>query len=340
MHRSVLLLALAIACAPRRPSSDLLTLHADTLLQAGNDRVSRPLDLVVGSQGELFLADMGTHTVTVLGPDGSLLRTIGREGSGPGEILIPRSLAVTADTLRLVDAGNSRIVVFDTAGRFVRTLTGLPALNVAGVAFSASGGGLLARHGVDSSLARHFAPDGSLGSGVGVLRVTPTYQFDFAAIKADLAAERVPQGLRNHSYPVLGPQGDAWILLLVDGAVQHLSALDSLLWDVTLPDTVIGPLRQAIYARARADSSPNRFPFPTLFVMARPVRNDLWLLLKEPDGQPARIGVLDSHGRWARWIRIIGATDISAFDVDPATNTVYLLDGSEGTLLRARVPGY
>jgi hypothetical protein len=254
------------------------------------------------------------------------------------ELLIPRSLSVYRDTLRLVDAGSDKVVVFDTAGVFARNLTGLPNVTVAVVAFDSTGAGIVARHGLDSSLARRFSPDGSLGAKVGSARVPPSYNFDFAQIKLDIAAARAPENLRNHSLALLGASGDAWVVLLIDGVIQHYSPSDSLEWERTLPDSTIQRIRQAMAEVGKKDTVPGRFAFPTMVSSARVINDELWLLLKEPGEAPASVAIVDRTGGWQPRLEIDGASHISAFDFDPGSRTLLLLDGSEGTLLRAKIP--
>lgn len=337
---NVLLAALLVpACAsPGQSSSSDISLKVDTVLPPGNALLAKPLDLAIGKDGEVYVSDIGSQSVLVVGPDGRQLRSIGREGAGPGEFRFPRSLAVSNDTLRLVDAGNGRALIFDTSGTFVRAITELPGISTSAVAFDQAGAGLLARQGLDSTLARRFSPVGTVGAGVGHNLVPSSNMMDFRQIKADLAAERVPQSLRNYNLPILGDDGSAWLLLLVDGIVQRYSPQDSLVWQSALADSLAGRLRQDIYAKNRADTVPFRFTFPNLFLAARPVGQDLWVLLREPDDHAATILILDSGGHWSKRLTLPGATNAGSFAVGPNGKTLYLVDRAEGALLRATAP--
>lgn len=90
-----------------------------------------PQALTVGPDGALYVTD-AAQRVSVISPDGKVLRRWGRPGSGPGEFKFvaadpatPTSLhakiAVGADSSVFVsDSGNSRVQVFSSEGRFVR----------------------------------------------------------------------------------------------------------------------------------------------------------------------------------------------------------------------------
>ncbi len=56
-------------------------------------------DLMVDGAGRLYVADMQARQVSVFSHDGEFLRTLGREGEGPGEFREPRALVVLPDGL-------------------------------------------------------------------------------------------------------------------------------------------------------------------------------------------------------------------------------------------------
>lgn len=67
----------------------------------------------VDGQGNIYVADPRKGAVTVLAPDGSLLRTIGRKGKGPGEFDYVRNVQVLpGDSLLVFDHGLFRTTVF------------------------------------------------------------------------------------------------------------------------------------------------------------------------------------------------------------------------------------
>ncbi len=66
--------------------------------------------------GCFYVIDNGDRRIIVFGPDGTYLRTFGREGSGPGEFRQLRALWLRDGELALYDYGLQRTSVFSTAG--------------------------------------------------------------------------------------------------------------------------------------------------------------------------------------------------------------------------------
>src|SRR4051794_19970030 len=53
-----------------------------------------PLGMAADTDGNLYVADAGTHKVLKLAPDGSLLATWGGRGTGPGQFERPAAVAL------------------------------------------------------------------------------------------------------------------------------------------------------------------------------------------------------------------------------------------------------
>ncbi|MBI5494964.1 MAG: hypothetical protein HY904_08035 [Deltaproteobacteria bacterium] len=73
--------------------------------------------------GELYVADSTGGRVRVLAPDGTLARTLGAFGSGPGELTRVGGVALAGDgNVYVVDTFQSRVAAFTRAGAFVAFL--------------------------------------------------------------------------------------------------------------------------------------------------------------------------------------------------------------------------
>lgn len=71
----------------------------------------------VGTSGDIYVLDRQLPVVRMYAPDGTYLRDLGRDGSGPGEYERPRALATLRDGRVLVrDPGNARINVYSADG--------------------------------------------------------------------------------------------------------------------------------------------------------------------------------------------------------------------------------
>ena len=58
---------------------------------------------------ELFVVDVATHDIKVLGPDAGLRRILGRRGEGDGEFNFPTAIVASGEMLWVVDTGNRRV---------------------------------------------------------------------------------------------------------------------------------------------------------------------------------------------------------------------------------------
>jgi len=80
-------------------------------------RIRRP-EIAADRLGRLYILDHPARRVLVVDSAGSLLRSLGRGGSGPGELSDPVSLTVDDDgNVAVWNFGTQGIVTFDSAGR-------------------------------------------------------------------------------------------------------------------------------------------------------------------------------------------------------------------------------
>lgn len=79
-----------------------------------------PGSIALDALGRVFVADRGPAVIKVYDPRGQFLRSIGREGSGPGEFRVAY-IAIRGELLVVHDPRTSRTSVFDTSGTFLRS---------------------------------------------------------------------------------------------------------------------------------------------------------------------------------------------------------------------------
>ena len=79
-----------------------------------------PFGVAVGKNGDVYVTDEWTSTVSVFDPKGKFIRKWGTTGSGPGELKRPAGIAVEANgNVIVVDSGNNRLQVFTPEGKLV-----------------------------------------------------------------------------------------------------------------------------------------------------------------------------------------------------------------------------
>jgi hypothetical protein len=82
--------------------------------------LGEPRDVAVDALGLIYVMDGKPAAIKVFSPDGQFIRTIGRDGEGPGEFRVG-FMAIKGPHLVVQDPRVSRISVFDTSGTFVRS---------------------------------------------------------------------------------------------------------------------------------------------------------------------------------------------------------------------------
>lgn len=128
---AVLLLPLSILGCTKPEASDCSLWSGEAC--AGFDTValsperlalSRITGLDVDSRGQIYVGDGLTQHVVVLGPDGAVVRTLGRAGEGPGEFRLIVGLSVLpGDSVAVYDLQLRRLTVFAPhSGDVARTL--------------------------------------------------------------------------------------------------------------------------------------------------------------------------------------------------------------------------
>lgn len=87
------------------------------------DAFGRVAALDADGAGRIYVADGLSKDIRVFGSDGRHVRTLGREGSGPGEFRIISGMARSGDgRLWVMDPASSRLTVYDTTGALLATL--------------------------------------------------------------------------------------------------------------------------------------------------------------------------------------------------------------------------
>ena len=83
----------------------------------GTSELANPDGIAVDRRGRIYVVD---GTIKLFGADGSFIRTVGRDGAGPGEYRAAM-IATAGDQLLVQDPNLARLTVFDSAGSFVRS---------------------------------------------------------------------------------------------------------------------------------------------------------------------------------------------------------------------------
>jgi DNA-binding beta-propeller fold protein YncE len=92
-------------------------------LRGGESYFDSPTGIAIdGRTGNLYVCDTRRNMVVAMNRRGQVVARIGKRGGGdqPGDFHFPTRAVVAGNELLVLDAGNSRIQVFDTTGHFRR----------------------------------------------------------------------------------------------------------------------------------------------------------------------------------------------------------------------------
>ena len=104
----------------------LMTLGTPGQPGSGPGQFTSPSDVVVGPNGDIFVADghndVGNNRVVRFSPDGKVVTSWGKTGWGPGEFHALHAIAMDSRGRIFVgDRGNNRIQIFDQDGKALTT---------------------------------------------------------------------------------------------------------------------------------------------------------------------------------------------------------------------------
>jgi DNA-binding beta-propeller fold protein YncE len=89
-------------------------------LKGGEGYFKRPTGIAVDTSAQhIYVSDTSRHKVFVLDMQGSVLQTIGKNGTAIGEFNFPTELHLNGPELMVVDAMNFRVQVFDRSGQYL-----------------------------------------------------------------------------------------------------------------------------------------------------------------------------------------------------------------------------
>ena len=111
-------------------------------VNGGESYFESPASITIDrATGRIYVSDTLRHMVIIMDDRGRLITKIGKRGGGdqPGEFRLPGQAVVSGGELFVIDAGNARIQILDTAGQFRRTINLPWADNRTGLAVDSRG---------------------------------------------------------------------------------------------------------------------------------------------------------------------------------------------------------
>lgn len=215
VNRGLLLFLLACVWFPvtAQAAADLPTralVREFFIDSAGNDTLSLPTDVAVGSDGRIYVVDGGHHRLAIYDKNGRFLKTVGRRGNRPGQFNGPLGIGTDRQgQVYVADKNNARLQVFDQDGRYLngfRLTDGKTAVRPADVAVSPDGNTIyVTSNNLHKVLA--YTPQGKLRAQWGGQGVNKG-EFRFpATVDVDATGRVYVVDVLNTRVQVFGPVG-------------------------------------------------------------------------------------------------------------------------------------
>ena len=111
---------LAYVCNCRNNCIEIFRMDGTFVKQFGVGHFSNPSGVTVNNK-QVYVADSGNNRISIFTLEGQLIRTIGSQGSGPGQFDWPTAVAISPDgDMYVTDYWNHRVQVFSPDGVFRR----------------------------------------------------------------------------------------------------------------------------------------------------------------------------------------------------------------------------
>jgi len=236
---AVAAVAAIIACAPDNPAANPEAETSGDLAVAGeivldglevvlSDAavdLSFPAAIDVDADGNIWVVDRRLRQMLVVSPEGEVLRTIGRNGEGPGEFRGPRGLAVRGDRVYVLDNVHG-VQAFDIEGNYLSEYAAVRIL----FDFDFTGdGGLVTNNNrvwARGAMIAAVSPGGGESTLFGELPFPDTEGFNFRALQQQVMEGAIPDVLRNGALPVAAPDGSLWVVIHTESTIRRYG-LDS-----------------------------------------------------------------------------------------------------------------
>jgi DNA-binding beta-propeller fold protein YncE len=126
LNRPKLAMLLLSVATHNLPAADIATVSYRVVQEMGHeqaDQLSLPTDVVVASNGDMYVVDSGNNRVVVFSSSGRRIGQFGEEGSAAGQLQDPVGIGIAPDnSVYIADRGNSRIVHFSADGSYLSSL--------------------------------------------------------------------------------------------------------------------------------------------------------------------------------------------------------------------------
>jgi hypothetical protein len=90
---------------------------------SGKDFFAGPNDVALDGKGAVYVCDMTAHNIKKFDAKGTFLKTIGKQGQGPGDFSMPIELEIVGGRLYVRELSNERFSILDLEGVFIKSVS-------------------------------------------------------------------------------------------------------------------------------------------------------------------------------------------------------------------------
>jgi hypothetical protein len=322
------------AAAALSAQDRIVTFQPETLITTASGLLGIVDDVMVASDGRVYVSDRQANVVHVIGIDGSLERTIGRQGAGPGELNWPTNLSQKGDTLRVVDWRNGSVQMLSLDGEplgTVRLAPGPwpPVLGPTGLVANPTVG-----FGGDTTLAvirdSDFTERARIGRTIGV---SPN-PVRMSEMQQQIRDGDIPPIMLNTAEVDLDGNGLVWLTVAARASVEQFDATGRRRWSLTVQDPGIDDVRERFFTENAAVANPMEIFSLRCFLNAQVLGSDLWLLLGQSATSEAVIRVVRANGLLGERLEFTNVRGVDRFAVDTQRRLVYFVSPERAELVR------
>jgi hypothetical protein len=303
-----------------------------------------PAAIDVDGAGNVWIADRTLHQVRVVSADGEVLRTIGRDGGGPGEFRFPRGLAVRGEHVYVLDNAHG-VQRFDMAGDYAGEYD--PAVRVLfDFDFTGDGGIVVSNNRVwaRGGLAAVLGPDGEERGLVGEPPFAGAEGFNFTEVREAIRGGEIPDVARNGALPVAAPDGSLWAVLHTEARVRRYGVDGELMLERAFELPELAAIEAQFFEDFRDAPASDTFFFPSFAADGVATADGLLLLWDTVAGDPALVTVHDRDGAVAqRWLLPAidiggGGVTVLTLALDASRRRLYIGVSDVATIFAADLP--
>jgi len=266
-----------------------------------------PVDLKIAQDGKIYILDSKDSDIKVFQKDGTFIRRLGREGSGPGEFKRPWTLHVLGDYLYVSDTGNGRFQVLTKGGTYQKSVR-LPVEFGQGMAFDNRANIYLNTRGFRSSkIISAYDQQGNLIREFGDLEGRAIQFYDLTLIKKQIKNNEIPDNFKNEVLLIADNSGNLFAIHSAINKLKKYSAQGDLLAQTEIKSEVYKDIYK-LFLKQNSEIAENPSAYyPLRYISDLAVDKDgrLFVLLNDPS--KLTIYVFSNDGKFEK--KLIGVKD-------------------------------